>query len=138
MRAWGTTRPSRSPVSCRGYHSTSYVTSAKAPAKRLMEADLQPARMSVKERQRFSRRFTLSHVFARVRGCSMQQVKILLDESDIPENWYNVVADMPNPPAPPLGPDSKPIGPSALAAIFPGPTIEQEVSRERWILIPAP
>ena len=63
----------------------------------------------------------------------MQQVKILLDESDIPENWYNVVADMPKPPAPPLGPDSKPIGPEALAAIFPGAIIEQEVSRERWI-----
>ena len=58
----------------------------------------------------------------------MQQVKILLDESDIPENWYNVVADMPNPPAPPLGPDAKPIGPEALAAIFPGAIIEQEVS----------
>ena len=55
----------------------------------------------------------------------MQQVKILLDESDIPENWYNVVADMPNPPAPPLGPDGKPIGPEALAAIFPGAIIEQ-------------
>ena len=68
----------------------------------------------------------------------MQQVKILLDESDIPENWYNVVADMPNPPAPPLGPDSKPIGPEALAAIFPGAIIEQEVSRERWIPIPEP
>ncbi|MGZ6228015.1 MAG: TrpB-like pyridoxal phosphate-dependent enzyme, partial [Candidatus Binataceae bacterium] len=68
----------------------------------------------------------------------MQQVKILLDESDIPENWYNVVADMPNPPAPPLGPDSKPIGPAALAAIFPGAIIEQEVSRERWIPVPEP
>ena len=68
----------------------------------------------------------------------MQQVKILLDESDIPENWYNVVADMPNPPAPPLGPDGKPIGPEALAAIFPGAIIEQEVSRERWIPVPEP
>jgi len=66
----------------------------------------------------------------------MQQVKILLDESDIPEHWYNVVADMPNPPAPPLGPDAKPIGPEALAAIFPGAIIEQEVSRERWIPVP--
>jgi len=68
----------------------------------------------------------------------MQQVKILLDESDIPDNWYNVVADMPNPPAPPLGPDGKPIGPEALAAIFPGAIIEQEVSRERWIPVPEP
>jgi hypothetical protein len=68
----------------------------------------------------------------------MQQVKILLDESDIPENWYNVVADMPKAPAPSLGPDGKPIGPEALAVIFPGAIIEQEVSRERWIPIPEP
>ena len=66
----------------------------------------------------------------------MPQTKVLLDESEIPREWYNVVADMPNPPAPPLGPDGKPIGPDALAAIFPGSLIEQEVSRERWIPIP--
>src|SRR6202022_5065883 len=66
------------------------------------------------------------------------QVKIFLDESEIPENWYNVVADMPTAPAPPLGPDGKPIGPEALSAIFPDAIIEQEVSRERWIPIPEP
>lgn len=66
----------------------------------------------------------------------MSQLKILLDESDIPTQWYNVVADMPKPPVPPLGPDGKPIGPEALAAIFPMPIIEQEVSGERWIDIP--
>src|SRR5580693_9995882 len=68
----------------------------------------------------------------------MSQVKIFLDEADIPRHWYNVVADLPNPPAPPLGPDGKPISPDALAAIFPGAIIEQEVSRERWIPIPEP
>ena len=67
----------------------------------------------------------------------MQQTKILLDEHEIPTHWYNVVADMPNPPAPPLGPDGQPIGPDALAAIFPQALIEQEVSGERWIEIPA-
>ena len=66
----------------------------------------------------------------------MTQTKILLDESEIPKQWYNVVADMPNPPAPPLGPDGQPIGPEALAAIFPMALIEQEVSAERWIDIP--
>ncbi|MEJ2508765.1 MAG: TrpB-like pyridoxal phosphate-dependent enzyme [Gammaproteobacteria bacterium] len=66
----------------------------------------------------------------------MPQTKILLDESEIPTHWYNVVSDMPNPPAPPLGPDGKPIGPEALAAIFPMSLIEQEVSGERWIAIP--
>ncbi|MGH7935131.1 MAG: TrpB-like pyridoxal phosphate-dependent enzyme [Candidatus Binataceae bacterium] len=68
----------------------------------------------------------------------MSQVKILLDEPDIPANWYNVVADMPRPPAPPLDPGGKPISPDALSAIFPAAIIEQEVSRERWIPIPEP
>jgi len=68
----------------------------------------------------------------------MSQIKFILDESELPRDWYNVVADMPNPPAPPLGADGKPIGPEALAAIFPSAIIEQEVSRERWIPIPEP
>jgi len=68
----------------------------------------------------------------------VSQTKILLDESDIPTHWYNVVADMPNPPAPPLGPDGKPVSPDALAAIFPEALIGQEVSAERWIPIPEP
>jgi predicted alternative tryptophan synthase beta-subunit len=46
----------------------------------------------------------------------MPQTKFLLEESDIPTHWYNVVADMPNPPLPPLGPDGKPLPPEALAA----------------------
>ncbi len=68
----------------------------------------------------------------------MSQTKILLDESDIPTHWYNVIADMPNPPAPPLGPDGKPIPPQALGAIFPEALIMQEISGERWIPIPEP
>jgi tryptophan synthase beta chain len=67
----------------------------------------------------------------------MTETKILLDESEIPNHWYNVVADMPNPPEPVLGPDGQPIGPDALARIFPMALIEQEVSGERWIEIPA-
>ncbi len=64
------------------------------------------------------------------------KTKILLDEEEMPTHWYNVVADMPNPPTPPLGPDGKPVGPEALQAIFPDNIIEQEVSGERWIPIP--
>src|SRR5674476_1614563 len=37
-----------------------------------------------------------------VRRIKMPQTKFLLDESEIPTHWYNVVADMPNPPTPPL------------------------------------
>ena len=68
----------------------------------------------------------------------MSDTKILLEEAEIPRRWYNVVADLPKPPAPPLGPDGKPIGPQALAAIFPPALIEQEVSAARWIDIPEP
>jgi len=66
------------------------------------------------------------------------ETKILLPESDIPKSWYNVVADMPNPPAPPLGPDGNPVGPEALSAIFPPGIIEQEVATDRWLPIPEP
>jgi len=64
------------------------------------------------------------------------QTKILLDESEMPTHWYNVVADMANPPSPPLGPDGKPIAPEALLAIFPPAILEQEMSAERWVAIP--
>jgi len=64
------------------------------------------------------------------------QTKILLDESEMPTHWYNVVADMTTPPSPPLGPDGKPISPEALLAIFPPAILEQEMSGERWIAIP--
>ncbi|MBS1270063.1 MAG: Tryptophan synthase beta chain [Gammaproteobacteria bacterium] len=64
------------------------------------------------------------------------ETKILLGEKEIPTHWYNIVADMPNPPPPPLGPDGSPIGPDALTAIFPHALIEQEVSGDRWIAIP--
>ena len=58
----------------------------------------------------------------------MPDTKILLEENEIPTHWYNVVADMPNKPAPPLGPDGNPVGPDKLLAIFPMPILEQEMS----------
>ena len=68
----------------------------------------------------------------------MSDIKILLNESDIPTHWYNVVADMPKPPLPPLAPDGNPVTPEQMLAIFPGPLLEQEMSGERWIPIPEP
>lgn len=63
--------------------------------------------------------------------------KILLDESELPQNFYNIQADMPNPVLPPLHPGTmQPIGPQDLAAIFPMELIKQEVSKERYIEIP--
>ena len=66
----------------------------------------------------------------------MSDVKILLDESEIPRQWYNLAADLPTPVQPPLGPDGKPISPDMLAPVFPMNLIEQEMSTERWIDIP--
>ncbi len=62
--------------------------------------------------------------------------KILLDEADIPKQWYNLAADLPTPPLPPLGPDGNPVKPEMLAPVFPMNLIEQEMSTERWIKIP--
>ena len=63
--------------------------------------------------------------------------KILLSENEMPRQWYNIVADMPNKPLPPLNPATgKPVGPEDLSVIFPMELIKQEVSSERYIDIP--
>lgn len=63
--------------------------------------------------------------------------KILLTEKEMPQQWYNILADMPNPMLPPLHPATKePIGPEDLAPLFPMALIEQEVSGEQYIDIP--
>ncbi|EAT59234.1 TrpB-like pyridoxal phosphate-dependent enzyme [Chlorobium ferrooxidans] len=67
---------------------------------------------------------------------SSEPTKILLTEDEMPRQWYNIQADLPSPLPPPLGPDGTPIGPDALAKVFPMNLIEQEVSTERWIDIP--
>ena len=67
----------------------------------------------------------------------MSEYKYLLQESDLPDQWYNIAADMPEPAGPPLDPGSgEPIGPEALAPLFPMALIEQEVSQERYTPIP--
>jgi len=67
----------------------------------------------------------------------MRETKFLLTEKEIPTHWYNIVADMPNKPLPPLHPATRePIGPEALAPLFPMELIKQEVSQEKWVEIP--
>jgi tryptophan synthase beta chain len=66
-------------------------------------------------------------------------VKYLLGEQDMPAHWYNINADLPVPLDPVLHPGTKePITPDDLAVIFPRAVIEQEMSAEREIEIPAP
>ncbi|MFZ4558677.1 MAG: TrpB-like pyridoxal-phosphate dependent enzyme, partial [Saprospiraceae bacterium] len=69
----------------------------------------------------------------------MKTRKILLTEQEVPDHWYNIIADMPNKPLPPLHPGTKePIGPEALAPLFPMELIKQEVTAEKWVQIPDP
>ena len=63
--------------------------------------------------------------------------KYNLPESEIPTHWYNIAADLPKAPPPPLHPGTgQPIGPADLAPLFPMELIKQEVSTERYIEIP--
>jgi tryptophan synthase beta chain len=63
--------------------------------------------------------------------------KTTLNGTDIPRFYYNILADLPFPPDPPLHPGTRaPISPDDLAAIFPVQLIEQEVSSQREIAIP--
>ncbi|GIW18619.1 TrpB-like pyridoxal phosphate-dependent enzyme [Tepidiforma sp.] len=63
--------------------------------------------------------------------------KFLLTDDRLPTHWYNIAADLPTPPPPPLHPAThQPIGPEALAPLFPMELIKQEVSTERYIEIP--
>ena len=65
------------------------------------------------------------------------RTKITLDESELPRQWYNVMADLPEPPPPPLHPGTlQPVGPDDLAPLFPMDLIAQEVSADRYIDIP--
>jgi tryptophan synthase beta chain len=66
-----------------------------------------------------------------------EATKILLDESEMPTQWYNIVPDLPEPPPPPLHPGTKqPVGPDDLAPLFPMALIMQEVSTDSYIDIP--
>ncbi len=61
----------------------------------------------------------------------------MLSEKEMPAAWYNIMADMPNKPLPPLHPGTKqPIGPAELAPLFPMELIKQEVSTDKWVEIP--
>jgi tryptophan synthase beta chain len=66
-------------------------------------------------------------------------MRIILREDEIPRQWYNIQADMPNPLQPPLNPATgKPATAEDLAPVFPMNLVEQEMSQERWIDIPEP
>ena len=67
----------------------------------------------------------------------MKTKKIILPESQMPTQWYNIVGDMTNRPLPPLNPTTKgPVTLEQLSTIFAEELMKQELSTERYIDIP--
>ena len=63
--------------------------------------------------------------------------RFTLAQADIPKQWYNLLADFPEPLPPPLHPGTKqPIPPEALLAIFPENLVKQEMCPDRWVEVP--
>ncbi len=73
---------------------------------------------------------------------SSDKTRFGLDETRIPEAWYNIMPDLKNPPAPPrvVTPDGTELGPDqigeVMASLFPMEILKQEMSAERYIDIP--
>lgn len=66
-----------------------------------------------------------------------ERTKFILDESEIPAAWYNIIPDLPAPPPPPLHPGTlQPVGPDDLAPLFPMELIRQEVTGGGYVDIP--
>lgn len=66
-----------------------------------------------------------------------EQTRFLLNESDLPKSWYNVMADSPVPPTPVLHPGTlEPVTPDFLSVLFPMELIMQEISTDAYIDIP--
>lgn len=67
----------------------------------------------------------------------MESKKYILNESDIPKFYYNILSDLPEPLPQVLHPATKkPITPDDLKPLFPMELILQEVSSERYLEIP--
>ena len=69
-----------------------------------------------------------------------KQKRFILQEKDLPTKWYNIQAEMPNKPLPPLNPATKePLKAEDLAHIFSLECSKQELDTEHaWIDIPEP
>lgn len=69
---------------------------------------------------------------------SNKQKRFFLTEEEIPTQWYNIQADMPNKPLPPLNPKThEPLGAEDLYPIFAKELCHQELNTtDAWIDIP--
>jgi len=67
----------------------------------------------------------------------MAPKKIILDEEELPKQWYCILPDLPKPVPPMINPETRePVPPKALETVFAKELVRQEISEERWIDIP--
>lgn len=65
--------------------------------------------------------------------------RFTLPQSDIPKQWYNLLADFPEPLPSPLHPGTKqPVSLEMMTAIFPENLVRQEMCPDRYVEIPEP
>jgi tryptophan synthase beta chain len=68
-----------------------------------------------------------------------QATRFTLSQADIPKQWYNLLADFPQPMPPPLHPGTKePVSLEMMTQIFPENLVKQEMCPDRWVEIPEP
>jgi len=60
----------------------------------------------------------------------------MLDEEEIPKQWYNIAPDLPKPLPPFIEPETKAPGVGIVPKIYPKQIIAQEISKDRWLDIP--
>lgn len=66
-------------------------------------------------------------------------IRFTLPAAEMPDQWYNIMADFPEPMPPPLHPGTRePVTMADMSAIFPENLIEQEMCADRYITIPEP
>ena len=66
-------------------------------------------------------------------------IRFTLPAAEMPDQWYNLAADFPEPMPPPLHPGTRePVTLADMSAIFPENLIEQEMCADRHIAIPEP
>jgi len=66
-----------------------------------------------------------------------QTTRFLLSQADIPKQWYNLLADFPEPLPPPLHPGTRqPVSLEMMTQIFPENLVRQEMCADRWVEIP--
>ncbi|MEM0445222.1 MAG: TrpB-like pyridoxal phosphate-dependent enzyme [Nitrososphaerota archaeon] len=64
------------------------------------------------------------------------QRKVVLQDGELPKEWYNILPDLPKQLPPPIDPSSRSPGPGILPRLFTKEQLSQEMSSERWVKIP--